>query len=162
MVLAAARSSTTSTPDARTLETGGLRASGSNSSIRFLRLALKEILASYPNAKQVFWTQEEPRNLGGGRSSISGLGLLPEGASLRYVGRAASASPATVVCYTRARAKADSPESLIGDSKKFPRRASLRFRNGSLPRAPEIPATAESNRKRHSLRWSRVTKFSHL
>jgi 2-oxoglutarate dehydrogenase E1 component len=57
---------------------------------------LKEIFASYPNAKQVFWTQEEPQNMGGWTFVEQRLrDILPENASLRYVGRTASASPAT-------------------------------------------------------------------
>ena len=57
---------------------------------------LKEIFAAYPNAKQIFWTQEEPRNMGGWTFVEPRLReILPEGASLRFVGRSASASPAT-------------------------------------------------------------------
>jgi 2-oxoglutarate dehydrogenase E1 component len=57
---------------------------------------LKEIFASYPNAKQVFWTQEEPQNMGGWTFVEQRLrDILPANASLRYVGRTASASPAT-------------------------------------------------------------------
>jgi 2-oxoglutarate dehydrogenase E1 component len=58
--------------------------------------AIKEIFAKYPNAKQVIWTQEEPQNMGGWTFVEPRLsGLLPEGSTLSYVGRAASASPAT-------------------------------------------------------------------
>jgi 2-oxoglutarate dehydrogenase E1 component len=57
---------------------------------------LKEIFASYPNATQVFWTQEEPQNMGGWTFVEQRLrAILPENVSLRYVGRTASASPAT-------------------------------------------------------------------
>jgi len=57
---------------------------------------LKEIFAGYPNATQLFWTQEEPKNMGGWTFVEARLrDILPEGVSLRYVGRAASASPAT-------------------------------------------------------------------
>ncbi|MEO8573168.1 MAG: multifunctional oxoglutarate decarboxylase/oxoglutarate dehydrogenase thiamine pyrophosphate-binding subunit/dihydrolipoyllysine-residue succinyltransferase subunit [Pyrinomonadaceae bacterium] len=57
---------------------------------------IEEIFATYPNAKQVFWTQEEPQNMGGWTFVENRLrAILPEGASLRFVGRAASASPAT-------------------------------------------------------------------
>ena len=57
---------------------------------------LQEIFASYPNAKQVFWTQEEPRNMGGWTFVEQRLRqILPAGVSLRYVGRTPSASPAT-------------------------------------------------------------------
>jgi 2-oxoglutarate dehydrogenase complex dehydrogenase (E1) component-like enzyme len=57
---------------------------------------IKEILASYKNASQVFWTQEEPHNMGGWFFVEERLrSVLPENATLQYVGRAASASPAT-------------------------------------------------------------------
>jgi 2-oxoglutarate dehydrogenase E1 component len=57
---------------------------------------LKEVIASYPNTKEIFWTQEEPRNMGGWTFIRSRLEeLKPEKATLRYVGRVASASPAT-------------------------------------------------------------------
>jgi 2-oxoglutarate dehydrogenase E1 component len=58
--------------------------------------ALKKIFASYPNAKQIIWAQEEPKNMGGWYFMEDRLrDLKPEAATLRYVGRDASASPAT-------------------------------------------------------------------
>jgi len=57
---------------------------------------LSEILAGYPNAKELFWCQEEPKNMGGWTFMESRLeNLLPRCERPRYVGRAASASPAT-------------------------------------------------------------------
>ncbi len=56
---------------------------------------LKEIFASYENATQIFWTQEEPQNMGGWFFVESRLREIKNNLSLRYVGRAASASPAT-------------------------------------------------------------------
>ena len=57
---------------------------------------LQEIVASYPNLKQLFWVQEEPRNMGGWWFMRSRLeALTPANATLEYVGRVASASPAT-------------------------------------------------------------------
>ncbi len=57
---------------------------------------LSEILASYENASQVFWTQEEPQNMGGWFFVEQRLkDVLPEGVDLSYIGRSASASPAT-------------------------------------------------------------------
>ena len=58
--------------------------------------ALQNIFAQYPNATQIFWTQEEPQNMGGWTFVESRLkAIKPANATLRYVGRAASASPAT-------------------------------------------------------------------
>jgi 2-oxoglutarate dehydrogenase E1 component len=57
---------------------------------------LKEIFASYSNATEIFWTQEEPQNMGGWlfvQNRISEV--VPENIELKYVGRDASASPAT-------------------------------------------------------------------
>ncbi len=57
---------------------------------------LTEIFASYPNATQLFWTQEEPQNMGGWHFVESRLRTVkPQVVELRYVGRSASASPAT-------------------------------------------------------------------
>jgi 2-oxoglutarate dehydrogenase E1 component len=57
---------------------------------------LQEIVASYPNLKEIFWVQEEPRNMGGWWFMRSRLeALTPSNAKLEYVGRVASASPAT-------------------------------------------------------------------
>jgi 2-oxoglutarate dehydrogenase E1 component len=57
---------------------------------------LAEIFARYSNASETIWTQEEPQNMGGWGFVEDRLrGMLPEGSSLKYIGRAASASPAT-------------------------------------------------------------------
>ena len=57
---------------------------------------LRETFASYPNATQLVWAQEEPKNMGGWTFVGPRLeGLLPRGERPHYVGRAASASPAT-------------------------------------------------------------------
>ena len=56
---------------------------------------LKQLIATYPNAKKVIWCQEEPENMGAWafmRPRLESLGVhLP----IRYTGRRASASPAT-------------------------------------------------------------------
>jgi multifunctional 2-oxoglutarate metabolism enzyme len=58
--------------------------------------ALRESLARYPNAKQLVWCQEEPKNMGGWTFMESRLeNLLPRCQRPRYIGRAESASPAT-------------------------------------------------------------------
>jgi 2-oxoglutarate dehydrogenase E1 component len=56
---------------------------------------LKEVFAAYPNATQLFWTQEEPQNMGGWLFVEQRLEQIKGNLSLRYVGRTASASPAT-------------------------------------------------------------------
>ncbi|MFL6373101.1 MAG: multifunctional oxoglutarate decarboxylase/oxoglutarate dehydrogenase thiamine pyrophosphate-binding subunit/dihydrolipoyllysine-residue succinyltransferase subunit, partial [Pyrinomonadaceae bacterium] len=62
----------------------------------FPKSALSKIFASYPNATEFIWTQEEPQNMGGWMFVESRIeDVLPEDKHLRYVGRAASASPAT-------------------------------------------------------------------
>jgi 2-oxoglutarate dehydrogenase E1 component len=58
--------------------------------------ALKKIFASYPNAKQFVWAQEEPQNMGGWTFVHDRINeLLPVDSRLRYDGRTPSASPAT-------------------------------------------------------------------
>jgi 2-oxoglutarate dehydrogenase E1 component len=61
----------------------------------FPKARLEEIFASYENATQLFWTQEEPQNMGGWSFVENRLEEIKGGLGLRYVGRAASASPAT-------------------------------------------------------------------
>jgi 2-oxoglutarate decarboxylase len=58
--------------------------------------AIRETLARYPNAKQLVWAQEEPQNMGGWTFVEPRLeNLLPDCQRPKYVGRTASASPAT-------------------------------------------------------------------
>ncbi|MEP6789553.1 MAG: 2-oxoglutarate dehydrogenase E1 component, partial [Acidobacteriota bacterium] len=53
---------------------------------------LTEIFASYPNAAELVWTQEEPQNMGGWTFVEPRLrSICPENASLKCVGRSASA-----------------------------------------------------------------------
>ena len=62
----------------------------------FPESALREIFASYPAATQLVWAQEEPKNMGGWTFIEPRLmGLLGKCERPYYVGRAASASPAT-------------------------------------------------------------------
>jgi 2-oxoglutarate dehydrogenase E1 component len=57
---------------------------------------LTEIFASYPNATQLFWTQEEPQNMGGWHFVADRLrAITPDDMEVRFVGRSSSASPAT-------------------------------------------------------------------
>jgi 2-oxoglutarate dehydrogenase E1 component len=57
---------------------------------------LSEVFVSYPNVAEIIWTQEEPQNMGGWTFVEPRLrNITPEKTSLRYVGRAASGSPAT-------------------------------------------------------------------
>ena len=58
--------------------------------------AVKDAIANYPNAQDLVWCQEEPKNMGAwtfmeGRFED----LIPGGDRLRYIGRAESPSPAT-------------------------------------------------------------------
>jgi 2-oxoglutarate dehydrogenase E1 component len=55
---------------------------------------LRELIASYPNLKELAWTQEEPRNMGGWKVMSRRLpDVLPDGVELRYVGRPTRAAP---------------------------------------------------------------------
>ncbi len=56
---------------------------------------VNEQLKAYPNAKDIVWCQEEPRNMGAWNYVRSRLEReLQDGQSLRYIGRDRSASPA--------------------------------------------------------------------
>lgn len=48
---------------------------------------VKEIIARYPNAKEIVWVQEEPKNQGPWRFVLEYLLELAEGKKVRYVGR---------------------------------------------------------------------------
>jgi 2-oxoglutarate decarboxylase len=62
----------------------------------FPQARLREVLARYSQARQLVWVQEEPKNMGGWSFVEQRLEkLLPACDRPIYVGRAASASPAT-------------------------------------------------------------------
>jgi 2-oxoglutarate decarboxylase len=57
--------------------------------------ALRVVLGRYPKAREVVWTQEEPRNMGAWAYIAPRLqALLPEDVTLSYAGRPDRASPA--------------------------------------------------------------------
>lgn len=53
---------------------------------------IADVIAKYPNAKEVVWVQEEPKNQGAWNYAIENLYELSEGKKLRYVGRPAMSS----------------------------------------------------------------------
>jgi multifunctional 2-oxoglutarate metabolism enzyme len=60
----------------------------------FAKEQLSELIASYPNLKEIVWVQEEPRNMGCWKVMSRRLpDLMPEGITLGYVGRPTRASP---------------------------------------------------------------------
>jgi 2-oxoglutarate dehydrogenase E1 component len=62
----------------------------------FPKQAIEDWLAQFPNATEIIWAQEEPQNMGGWTFVEPRLrDITPEKVSLQYIGRAASASPAT-------------------------------------------------------------------
>ena len=70
----------------------------------FAKEQLTELIGSYPNLKEIVWTQEEPRNMGAWSVMQRRLpDLLPEGVELGYVGRPPRASPGEgyAVAHTR-------------------------------------------------------------
>ena len=82
---------------------------------------LKELLATYPNATQMVWTQEEPQNMGGWMFVEPRLReIKPESMTLRYVGRVPSASPATgSYAIHELEQKQIVDESLIGETEEI-------------------------------------------
>jgi 2-oxoglutarate dehydrogenase E1 component len=60
----------------------------------FAKEQLTEMIASYPNLKEIVWVQEEPRNMGAWSVMQRRMPeLLPEGVELGYIGRPPRASP---------------------------------------------------------------------
>ena len=60
----------------------------------FARDQIAELAASYPNLKEVFWVQEEPKNMGAWSVMFRRMPeLIPEGIEFRYVGRPPRAAP---------------------------------------------------------------------
>ncbi|TRX56567.1 2-oxoglutarate dehydrogenase E1 component [Thalassomonas sp. M1454] len=61
----------------------------------FPEAELKDVIAQYPNAKDFVWCQEEPQNQGAWYCSQHHFrSAIPEGSTLTYAGRKASAAPA--------------------------------------------------------------------
>ena len=62
----------------------------------FPKTEIQAILKKYPNAQEIIWVQEEPRNRGAWTFMQDRLQtMIPEAAVLKYVGREAASSPAT-------------------------------------------------------------------
>jgi len=62
----------------------------------FPLISLKEVVAKCSGASELFWCQEEPKNMGGWTFMEAKFeDLIPGGDRLRYIGRAESPSPAT-------------------------------------------------------------------
>lgn len=53
---------------------------------------LAQVIAQYPNAEEIVWVQEEPKNQGIWNYALENLYELAEGKKLRYVGRPAMSS----------------------------------------------------------------------
>ncbi len=59
----------------------------------FAKEKLEEVIARYPNLKEIAWVQEEPRNMGAWKvMSRRFPDILPEGVDLTYIGRVGRAS----------------------------------------------------------------------
>ena len=60
----------------------------------FAKDQIRELIASYPNLKEIVWAQEEPQNMGAWKVMTRRMPeLVPEGVEFRYVGRPQRASP---------------------------------------------------------------------
>jgi multifunctional 2-oxoglutarate metabolism enzyme len=70
----------------------------------FAREQLSELIATYPNLREITWVQEEPRNMGCWKVMSRRLpDILPEGVELGYIGRPTRASPGEGYSATHAR-----------------------------------------------------------
>ena len=81
-----------------------LEARGENNAVALIRVeqlypfpstVLQETIASFSNAKEIVWCQEEPQNMGAWNFMRPRLESLRLDLPIRYIGRPASASPAT-------------------------------------------------------------------
>jgi 2-oxoglutarate dehydrogenase E1 component len=62
----------------------------------FPQKEIEAVIARFPNAKQLIWVQEEPQNMGAWSYIEPRLrAVLPEGATVSYIGRPERSSPAT-------------------------------------------------------------------
>ncbi|MBA3865124.1 MAG: multifunctional oxoglutarate decarboxylase/oxoglutarate dehydrogenase thiamine pyrophosphate-binding subunit/dihydrolipoyllysine-residue succinyltransferase subunit [Solirubrobacterales bacterium] len=60
----------------------------------FAKEKLEDVIAGYPNLKEIAWVQEEPRNMGAWKVMSRRMpDVLPEGVDLTYIGRPGRASP---------------------------------------------------------------------
>ena len=60
----------------------------------FAEQQLLDLIASYPNLREIAWVQEEPRNMGAWKVMSRRMPqLLPDGVELSYIGRPGRASP---------------------------------------------------------------------
>ncbi|HZO07052.1 MAG TPA: multifunctional oxoglutarate decarboxylase/oxoglutarate dehydrogenase thiamine pyrophosphate-binding subunit/dihydrolipoyllysine-residue succinyltransferase subunit, partial [Solirubrobacterales bacterium] len=60
----------------------------------FAKEQIRELIASYPNLKEIVWAQEEPQNMGAWKVMTRRMPeLVPEKVEFRYVGRPQRASP---------------------------------------------------------------------
>ncbi len=60
----------------------------------FAKEQLTELIASYPNLKEIVWVQEEPRNMGAWKVMSRRMpDILPEGVRVNDTGRPGRASP---------------------------------------------------------------------
>ena len=61
----------------------------------FAQEQIVQLIASYPNLKEIIWAQEEPKNMGAFSVMYRRIPeLVPEGVEFRYAGRPARASQA--------------------------------------------------------------------
>jgi len=76
----------------------------------------RDVLASYPNLKEVLWVQEEPRNMGAWRNLRHQFeASCPPGIPVHYVGRDSRAVPATGMFDVHQREEAELVSAAFGD-----------------------------------------------
>ena len=60
----------------------------------FAKEQIAELIAGYPNLREILWVQEEPQNAGAWKVMFHRMPtLIPEGVEFRYAGRPQRASP---------------------------------------------------------------------
>jgi 2-oxoglutarate dehydrogenase E1 component len=111
----------------------------------FQNTALRAVLSSYPNTKEIVWLQEEPRNMGAWAYMEPRLRELT-GAEITYLGRPERASPAEGALYIHNDEQARIVESAFAPLSKAP--ATNGSRANSKSGASTEPALSGTGRRR--------------
>ncbi len=83
----------------------------------FPQHSIQKIYARYKNVKQVFWVQEEPRNMGAWRHLRHHFNRsVPKGIGIEYIGRDSRAVPATGVPAVHKREEAEIVDGAMGET----------------------------------------------
>jgi 2-oxoglutarate dehydrogenase E1 component len=114
----------------------------------FQNTAIRNILAAYPNAQEIVWLQEEPKNMGAWTFMEPRLRELTGGEiPIRYLGRPDRASPAEGSLYIHNDEQARIVAAAFADSSARNGRSNSSGRNGKSASADEAVAATSKRKK---------------